>query len=86
VMLEALMKKLQPKGGYKSFDDEVYAKSLNATAVYKLIADDISCKFKFGQHLNEERFEMVVSRLEARGTQVDMATVKIMREQREEAV
>jgi len=83
VMFDALMKKLQPKGGYKSFNDEVYDKALKATAVYKLVADNISCKFKFGQHLNEERFEMVVRSLEARGTQVDKVTIKIMREQRE---
>jgi len=82
VMFEALMKKLQPKGGYKSFSDEAYNKALKATAVYKLVADDISCKFKFGQNLNEERFEMIISNLEARGTQIDRATVKIMKEQR----
>ena len=83
VMFEALMKKLQPKGGYRPFSDEVYDKAFKATAVYKLVADDISCKFKFGQHLNKERFEMIIGSLEARGTQIDMATVKIMREQRE---
>jgi len=82
VMFEALMKKLQPKGGYKPFNDEVYSKALKSTAIYKLVADDMSCKFKFGQHLNEERFEMIIGSLEARGTQIDMATVKIMREQR----
>jgi len=86
VMFEALMKKLQPKGSYRPFSDDVYDKALKATAVYKLVADDISCKFKFGQHLNEERFEMIIASLEARGTQIDMATVRIMREQREEAL
>ncbi len=82
VMFEALMKKLQPKGGYRPFSDEVYDKALKATAVYRLVADDISCKFKFAQHLNKERFEMIIGSLEARGTQIDRATVKIMREQR----
>jgi hypothetical protein len=83
VMFEALMKKLQPKGGYsRPFSDEVYDKAFKATVVYKLVSDEISCKFKFGQHLNEERFEMVVRSLEARGTQMDITTVKIMREQR----
>jgi len=82
IMFEALMKKLQPKGGYKSFSDEAYDKALNATAVYKLVVDNMSCKFKFGQHLNQERFEMVVKHLEERGTKVDLHTVKMMREQR----
>ena len=83
VMFEALMKKLQPKGGYRPFGDEVYDKALKATAVYRLVADDISCKFKFGQHLSEERFEMVVTHLEERGSDIDMLTVKIMREERD---
>ena len=82
IMFEALMKKLQPKGGYKSFSDEAYDKALNATAVYKLVVDNMSCKFKFGQHLNQERFEMIVKHLEERGTKVDLLTVKMMREQR----
>jgi len=81
-MFEVMMQKHQPKGGYQPFSDEVYDKSLKATAVYKLIADDISCKFKFGQHLNEERFEMIIGSLEARGTKMDRATVKIMKNQR----
>jgi len=81
-MFETMMKNLQPKGGYKPFSDEAYDKVLKATAVYKLIADDISCKFKFGQHLSEERFEMIISNLEARGTEVDIATVEIMKAQR----
>ena len=81
VMFEALMKKLQPKGGYKPFNDEAYVLALKKTAVYKLIVDDISCKFKFGQHLNEERFEMIVKHLKERGTQMDMKTIRLMKEQ-----
>jgi len=81
-MFEVMMQKHQPKGGYQPFSDEVYDKSLKGTAVYKLVYENISCKFKFGQHLNKERFEMIIGSLEARGTQMDRATVKIMREQR----
>jgi len=80
-MFEVMMQKHQPKGGYQSFTDEVYDKSLKGTAVYKLVYENISCKFKFGQHLNKERFEMIIGSLEARGTQIDRATVKIMREE-----
>ena len=81
-MFEVMMQKHQPKGGYQSFSDEVYDKSLKATAVYKLVVHNLSCKFKFGQHLNDEQFEMIIGSLEARGTQMDRATVKIMKEQR----
>jgi hypothetical protein len=81
-MFEVMMQKHQPKGGYQSFSNEVYDKSLKATAVYKLVVRNFSCKFKFGQHLNEERFEMIVKHLEERGEEIDLATVKMMKEQR----
>jgi hypothetical protein len=32
--------------------------------------------------LNEERFEMIVKHLEERGEEIDLATVKMMKEQR----
>jgi len=80
----ALMQKLQPKGGYKPFSDSVYDASIKATAVVKIEVNNLSCKFKFGQHLSEERFEMVTSHLKKRGTKIDIRTIEIMREQREE--
>ncbi len=82
LMFEALMKKLQPKGGYKSFSDEVYDKALKATALYKLLPSTISCKFKFGQHLSPERFERIVKSLEKRGSKIDMKTIGIMKEEK----
>ena len=81
-MFEMMMQKHQPKGGYQPFSDEVYNKSLKATAVYKLVYADVSCKFKFGQHLSKERFEMILTHLEERGEEVDMATVEMMKKQR----
>jgi nitroimidazol reductase NimA-like FMN-containing flavoprotein (pyridoxamine 5'-phosphate oxidase superfamily) len=78
----ALMQKLQPKGGYKPFSDGEYDSAIKATAVVKMEVGHLSCKFKFGQHLSEERFEMIVSYLEERGTKIDMRTVEMMREQR----
>jgi len=80
----ALMQKLQPKGGYKPFSDAEYDSAIKATAVVKIELSHLSCKFKFGQHLSEERFEMILSHLEQRGTKIDMKTVEIMREQRGE--
>jgi len=78
----ALMQKLQPKGGYKPFSDVEYDSAIKSTAVVKMEVSHLSCKFKFGQHLNKERFEMIVSHLEERGTKIDMRTVEMMREQR----
>jgi nitroimidazol reductase NimA-like FMN-containing flavoprotein (pyridoxamine 5'-phosphate oxidase superfamily) len=81
-MLEALMKKLQPKGGYKPFDDKVYDIALKNTAVYKLVSSHMTCKFKFGQHLNDERFEMIIGHLKERNTQIDRETIQMMKAQR----
>jgi len=67
----ALMQKLQPKGGYKPFSDAEYDSAIKATAVVKIELSHLSCKFKFGQHLSEERFEMILSHLEQRGTKID---------------
>ena len=81
-VFEALMRKLQPKGGYKPFSDAAYDRAIKATAVVKIAVNDITCKFKFGQHLSDERFEMIVSHLAARGTEIDRKTIQIMQEQR----
>jgi nitroimidazol reductase NimA-like FMN-containing flavoprotein (pyridoxamine 5'-phosphate oxidase superfamily) len=79
-MFDALMQKLQPKGGYQPFSDEAYDKVLKATAVYKLIPSNLSCKFKFGQNLSNERFEMIVEHLKRRATEIDSKTIGLMRQ------
>ncbi len=81
-VFEIFMQKHQPKGGYKSFNHSDYDKALRATALVKIEVENLTCKFKFGQHLNEERFNMIVSALLERGTQTDIETVKIMKAQR----
>ncbi|HFD14453.1 MAG TPA: pyridoxamine 5'-phosphate oxidase family protein [Epsilonproteobacteria bacterium] len=81
-VFDALMQKLQPNGGYKPFSDREYDTAIKATAVVKIEMETLSCKFKFGQHLNDERFEMIVSHLLARGTQIDRETVRLMKAQR----
>ena len=85
-VFEIFMQKHQPKGGYKSFSHSDYDKVLKATALVQIEVEKITCKFKFGQHLNEERFEMIVSHLLKRGTPIDMETVKIMKELRGESI
>ena len=80
--LEVLIRKLQPKGGYKPFSDEAYDKALKSTAVYRMVPELVTCKFKFGQHLSEERFEMIVRHLQERGTEVDIRTVEEMKRNR----
>ncbi len=77
--LTALMKKLQPEGKYKPLSQEAYTKAINATTIYKLIPEVIHAKYKFGQHLSEERLEMILSHLEKRGSDMDAETAIMMK-------
>jgi len=82
--LTALMQKLQPEGKYKPLSEEAYTKAINATTVYKLTPEVIRAKYKFGQHLSEERFKMVLSHLEKRGDEMDEETAIMMKTLRSE--
>ena len=83
-ILQAMMEKLQLKGGYRPLTDAAYDKALKATAVYRLIPTTISSKYKFGQHLPRERFEMIMEHLQSRGSEIDRWTVEEMRRWRED--
>ena len=83
-IMTALMQKLQPEGKYRPFSDSEYEKHLNATAVYRLLPTERRAKFKFGQHLDTKRFEMIITHLEARGTPIDLQTIAMMQRFREE--
>jgi uncharacterized protein len=76
--MSLLMEKLQKEGGYKPFTDKVYEKMLNAVAVYKLNKKKLTAKFKFGQNLSDERFDMVIEHLKKRDTKIDNATIEMM--------
>ncbi len=78
--LSALMQKLQKEGKYIPLKDEVYKKIIDATTVYKINIDNISAKFKFGQHLSQERFDMIIEYLKKRATKRDMDTIRLMKE------
>lgn len=78
-VMKALMEKLQPEGHYRDFSDPAYETMLGATAVIRIDIRDIRAKFKFGQHLSAERFEMIIEHLESRGDERDLGTVGMMR-------
>jgi len=78
--LTALMQKYQKEGGYKSLDDEMYKKIINATGLYKLIPNNTSAKFYLGQNFNDERFQRVIEHLKQRGSKADLATIKVLEE------
>lgn len=77
----ALMHKLQPDGGYLPIraEDEAYAKSLNAVALVKIMVEDITAKFKFGQNMDEQRFEKTVTGLQERQKGLDLETIEWMK-------
>jgi nitroimidazol reductase NimA-like FMN-containing flavoprotein (pyridoxamine 5'-phosphate oxidase superfamily) len=84
MVFEALMKKLQPEGRYKPFSAIEYDKAIKATAVVKIVPHSIRCKFKFGQHLTKERFEMIINHLEERNSELDQNTIEMMKQVRVE--
>ena len=57
---------------------------LGATAVIRIDIEEIRGKFKFGQHLSAERFEMIIKHLEERGDARDLGTVGMMKRFRRE--
>lgn len=79
-VFSAFMEKLQPEGGYDPIDpeDQEYAANLKGVALIKVVIEDISAKFKFGQNLTKARFEKVVAGLEQRGTSLDQETIALM--------
>ena len=83
VVLQSLMQKLQPEGQYKPLQDPRYQKAIHATTIYKLTPDETRAKFKFGQHLNKERFEMILKHLEQRGEAKDLQTMALMQQLKE---
>jgi len=81
-VFEKMMAKLQPEGGYKPFSDAAYDMALKKTALVKIVPTSRRAKFKFGQHLSEERFDMVCKHLEKRATELDKETLIMMHLQR----
>ena len=79
-VLDGLMKKLQPEGGYAPivYDDEQYRKRVKATAVLKLNILSLDAKFKFGQNWKEEKRERVKEHLDKRNLPLDADTIALM--------
>ncbi|UQZ86568.1 Pyridoxamine 5'-phosphate oxidase [Paenibacillus konkukensis] len=79
--LSALMKKLQPEGGYIPIDasDPLYQGELRAVSVVRIGILDLTAKFKFGQNLSGERRDKLEQDLLARGLPLDPETAELMR-------
>ena len=78
--LGALMRKLQPEGGYDPIrpDDPRYAPRLKGVAVLKLVPESVTAKFKFGQNLADAQRADIAARLRERGLKLDRETAELM--------
>ncbi|MFB9330260.1 pyridoxamine 5'-phosphate oxidase family protein [Paenibacillus aurantiacus] len=79
--LEALMRKLQPEGGYKPIDadDSDYASRLKGVAVVRIDPVNVIGKFKFGQNLKPQPRHAIENGLLERANEYDAETVELMR-------
>ncbi len=82
--LEALMRKYQPEGGYRTITagDPMYIKPLEHVGVFQVTPDSWTGKVKVLQGKNETGTEKIMTRLEERGTDLDLQTVLLMRRYR----
>ncbi len=78
-MFKSMMQKLQPEGNYAAFAGDIYDKELTGVAIMKINIKHMTAKFKFGQNLNQERFDLVIKHLTKRGKKSDLLLVKQMR-------
>lgn len=79
-VLNALMQKLQPEGGYEpiSLADKGYAGQVKATAIVRIEINRLNAKFKFGQNWKQEKLDNVSKQLSERGQQLDYETTQLM--------
>ena len=79
-VLNALMKKFQSEDSFEeiSYEKAMYTKMLDKTAIFELKAENISCKIKVGQNLNEEKRNRLMQKLKSRDSKIDEETIKQM--------
>ena len=84
-ILNALMQKLQPEGGYENIEpsNPMYKKAVENIAIGRLHPTSISCKLKAGQNLNEEKKALLIEKLSERGTPLDLLSIKLIKQMSE---
>lgn len=77
-MLQGLMEKSQPEGGYVSFFDpgDLYKKDLRATRVFGFKIEEITGKVSLGQDRPVERTRGIVEKLFLRGAPGDLPAIE----------
>ena len=79
-VLNALMKKFQSEDSFEEivYEKAMYTKMLDKTAIFELKPENISCKIKVGQNLNEEKKSRLIEKLKNRDSKIDEETIKQM--------
>jgi len=79
-VLQALMEKFQPQGGFRPIQaqDPTYQKRIKNTALIRVTPKEISAKFKLGQNLQPEMMQRVIEALRQRGQALDHLTIQWM--------
>jgi uncharacterized protein len=79
-VLNTLMQKFQEDGTYEpiAFDKAIYTKMISKTAIIELKAQNISCKIKVGQNLNEKKKNRLIEKLKNRDTKIDKETIRLI--------
>ncbi|WP_379159255.1 pyridoxamine 5'-phosphate oxidase family protein [Paenibacillus sp. sgz5001063] len=79
-VLAHFMHKLQPEGGYAPIDpeDPRYRSALKGVAVVRIVPEEITAKFKFGQNLKDDARNAVTQGLQERRGERDAETIAMM--------
>lgn len=79
-VLNELMHKLQPEGGYHpiTLEHSGYASHVKATAVIRIDIDQLTAKFKFGQNWKPKKLQHISEQLLQRGQALDEQTAELM--------
>jgi uncharacterized protein len=80
-VLSRFMNKLQPEGGFDPIDaeDPKYRSRLKGVAVVRIVPDELTAKFKFGQNLKEEERAGITRGLAERNGERDAETIEMMK-------
>lgn len=79
-ILNALMQKLQPEGGYDTIEvnNSVYKKAVEHLGLCVLEPSSISLKVKAGQNLTEERRALLIDKLSQRDGALDRLSLQLI--------
>jgi len=84
-VLQAMMKKYQPEGGYAKIEtsNPIYRKPLEKVGVFEVFNEEFTMKLKFGQNISDRLIEPIIAGLQERGLPMDLETIANIRKYRQ---